>query len=36
MKAKFEILTSAQQAKANEEAKLQQEAREIQAKLDTM
>lgn len=33
MKAKFTILTPAQQIKASEENKLQEEAKEIQAKL---
>lgn len=36
IKAKFEILTDVQQAKVNEEEKLKQEAKEIQAKLDNM
>lgn len=36
IKAKFEILTDAQQTKVNEEEKLKQEAKEIQAKLDKM
>ena len=36
IKAKFEILTDAQQTKVSEEEKLKQEAREIQAKLDKM
>lgn len=36
IKAKFEILTDAQQAKVKEEEKLKQEAQEIQAKLNNM
>ena len=36
IKAKFEILTDVQQAKVNEEEKLKQEAKEIQAKLDNI